>query len=124
VTTQGALLAGAGRTDAAHARYRDSLALAASTGMRFYDAETKRLQARLCSDEDATVSELHAALELARSQGARPFELRIALDLHELLGSDGDPVLKQATCAFPKDASFADLEVARSRVMNERRTVS
>ena len=64
--------------------------------MRFYDAETMRRIAHLAPDRDQTVSELRAALDLARSQGARPFELRIALDLHELLGGDADPLLEQA----------------------------
>jgi hypothetical protein len=53
--------------------------------MRFYDAETMRRIAHLAPDSDEAVLELRAALELARSQGARPFELRIARDLDELI---------------------------------------
>jgi hypothetical protein len=62
-------------------RYDESLALAAETGMRFFDAETMRGIAHLAPDGDQAALELRAALELARSQGARPLELRIALDL-------------------------------------------
>jgi hypothetical protein len=51
--------------------------------MRFYDAETMRRIAHLAPDTDEAASGLRAALELARSQGARPFELRIARDLDE-----------------------------------------
>jgi tetratricopeptide (TPR) repeat protein len=84
ITTQGALLAAAGDPDGAQARYDESLALAAETGMRFYDAETMRRVAHLAPDRDQVIVRLHAALDLARSQGARPFEQRIAHDLHEL----------------------------------------
>jgi class 3 adenylate cyclase len=84
MTTQGALLAAAGDGEGARVSYDESLALAAKTGMRFYDAETTRRIAHLAPDRDQTVVGLRAALELARSQKARPFELRIALDLHEL----------------------------------------
>jgi hypothetical protein len=43
--------------------------------------------AHLAPDREQAVLELRAALELSRSEGARPFELRIARDLRELLGS-------------------------------------
>ena len=38
---------------------------------------------------------LRRALDLARSQEARPFELRIALDLHDMEGEDARPLLEQ-----------------------------
>ena len=47
ITTHGALLAAAGDGEGARARYDESLALAAETGMRFYDAETMRRIAHL-----------------------------------------------------------------------------
>ena len=84
ITTHGALLAAAGDAEGARVCYDESLALAGETGMRFYDAETMRRIAHLAPDRDQTVLGLRAALELARSQRARPFELRIALDLHDL----------------------------------------
>ena len=120
MTTHGALLAAAGDVEAAQTRYDESLALAADTGMRFYDAETMRRIAHLARNRDQTVSELRTALDLARSQGARPFELRIALDLHELLGAGADPLLEQAMRSFSDAAWTADLEDARARVMTPR----
>jgi tetratricopeptide (TPR) repeat protein len=83
MTTAGALFAAAGDHDRARRHYDDALALAAETGMRFYDAETGRRIAQLESEPDAQVAGLRKALEIARSQGARPFELRISRELEE-----------------------------------------
>jgi hypothetical protein len=83
MTTAGALVAAAGDHDRARRHYDDALALAAETGMRFYDAETGRRIAQLESEPDAQVAGLRKALEIARSQGARPFELRISRELEE-----------------------------------------
>jgi len=96
ITTHGALLAAGGDVEGARARYDESLALAAETGMRFYDAETMRRIAHLTLDAEQTAAKLRTALDLARSQGARPFELRIALDLRELLGDGPGPLLDRA----------------------------
>ena len=47
--------------------------------MHFYDAETRR---RLALLDGATAADgLRSALDLARAQGARPFEAAIAADL-------------------------------------------
>ncbi|HEX3277624.1 MAG TPA: adenylate/guanylate cyclase domain-containing protein [Thermoleophilaceae bacterium] len=81
LTITGALQAAARDFDGARERYEQSLQLAADTGMRFYDAETRRRLAHLETDRDAVVAALRSALDLARSQAARPFEQRIALDL-------------------------------------------
>ena len=116
MTTHAALLAAAGDGGAAQARYQESLALAADTGMRFYDAETMRRTGHLARDRDLTITELRAALDLTRSQVARPFELRIALDLHELLGDEAMPLLEQAMRPFSGGAWTADLEDARARI--------
>jgi len=51
--------------------------------MHFYDAETNRRIAQLESEPAAQIAGLRKALEIARSQGARPFELRISRELHE-----------------------------------------
>jgi class 3 adenylate cyclase/tetratricopeptide (TPR) repeat protein len=120
LTTCGALLAASGDPDGARRRYEESLELAAQTGMRFYDAETTRRVAQLASEPEAKAAGLRGALELARSQGARPFELRIALDLHELLGEDARPPLELAIAAFPEDATTTDLEQARARLSTRR----
>lgn len=116
ITTCGALLAASGDPDGARQRYEESLEFAAQTGMRFYDAETARRLAHLAWEPEAKAAALGDALELARSQGARPFELRIALDLHELLGEQARPALELAMAAFPEDARTIDLEQARARM--------
>ncbi len=110
ITTHGALLAAAGDGEGARIRYDESLALAAETGMRFYDAETMRRIAHLEPECDQAILGLHAALELARSQRARPFELRIALDLHEHVGSEAAPLLEEAMRPFENGPWIADLE--------------
>ncbi len=120
LTTIGALLAATGDLDGARARYEESLGLAAQTGMRFYDAETTRRLAHLSSDRDAVASALHEALDLARAQAARPFELRIALDLHDLRAHDARPDLERALRAFGDGAATADLQEARGRVTTPR----
>ncbi|MCW3031342.1 MAG: adenylate/guanylate cyclase protein, partial [Solirubrobacterales bacterium] len=120
ITTCGALLAASGDADGARQRYEESLQLAAETGMRFYDAETARRVAHLASEPEAKIVGLRDALALARSQAARPFELRIALDLHELLGEDARAPLELAMAAFPEDATTIELEKARARVSTPR----
>jgi tetratricopeptide (TPR) repeat protein len=78
LTMAGALHAADGDTDTARDRYDAALALSAETGMRFYDAETRRRLAHLDPDPEPG---LRAALALARSQGALLFERRIERDL-------------------------------------------
>jgi class 3 adenylate cyclase len=116
LTTCGALLAAAGDAAAARERYEDSLQLASETGMRFYDAETARRIADLAPEPESKIAALTSALQLARSQAARPFELRIALDLHELMGEDARSYLELAMAAFTADASTAELDRARALV--------
>ncbi len=120
LTTIGALLAASGDAEGAGRRYEESLELAARTGMRFYDAETARLMANLASDRESEAAALQAALDLARAQAARPFELRIALDLHELLGEDARPLLERAMHTFGDATTTDELERARTRVMTRR----
>jgi predicted ATPase len=83
MTTGGALFAAAGDPERARQHYDDALALAGQAGMHFYDAETNRRIAQLESEPDAQIVALRKALELARSQGARPFEIRISRELRE-----------------------------------------
>jgi len=120
LTTIGALLTASGDLEGAGQRYEESLQLAAQTGMRFYDAETARRVAHLAPDRESEISALQAALELARSQAARPFELRIALDLHERLGEDARLPLERAMRSFGEGSTTVELEQARARVMMQR----
>jgi class 3 adenylate cyclase len=120
LTTIGALLAASGDLEGAEERYEESLQLAAQTGMRFYDAETARRVAHLAPNPESKIAGLQSALELARSQAARPFELRIALDLHELVGEDARLPLERAMHTFDEDSTTLELEQARARVMTQR----
>jgi hypothetical protein len=88
--------------------------------MHFYDAETARRIAHLAPDPESKIAALRDAMKLARSQAARPFELRIALDLHELLGQDARAPLERAMAAFAADTTTIELDRARARVMTRR----
>jgi hypothetical protein len=115
-TTAGAAAAAAGDVEAAEAHYDQADSLGASTGMQFYAAETARRRALLDPATDASVDRLRSALELARAQGTRPFEVRIALDLHDRIGTAGIPDLRCAVEAHPDGATSADLDAARARL--------
>jgi class 3 adenylate cyclase/tetratricopeptide (TPR) repeat protein len=80
-TALGTVTAAAGDAVEARSHFEASLALAKSTGMHFYDAETLRRAAVLNRDRAEIATALKDALRTARSQGARLFELRAALDL-------------------------------------------
>jgi hypothetical protein len=116
-TVAGAACAAAGDPAGARVHYDRADALGASTGMQFYAAETARLRAHLVADPAEVVCGLRSALELARAQGSRPFELRIALDLHDRIGAGADPDLRCATAAHADDAVSADLDRARARLV-------
>jgi class 3 adenylate cyclase/predicted ATPase len=78
-----------GRLGEAAATLEGGLALAQHSGELFFDAELHRLKGETFSstperaDEEAE-SEFRAALDVARSQGARSFELRAATSLARL----------------------------------------
>jgi class 3 adenylate cyclase len=117
LTTAGTLLAASGDADGARERYEESLQLAAHTGMRFYDAETTRQLAHLAPDREGVLATLHKALDLARSQAARPFELRIALDLEALLGEPARPDLERAMRPYGRGATTTEFAEARARML-------
>ena len=116
LTTAGALHAASGVSGRARELYDASLRLAHETGMHFYDAETARRRARLASERDTSIAELRAALHIARKQAACPFELRIALDLHQLLDEEARPLVEQALLGFDEDAVMPELDVARALI--------
>ncbi|MFL6088582.1 MAG: ATP-binding protein [Aeromicrobium sp.] len=121
ITVLGRLAAKAGDVESARVHYEESLELAESTGMRFYDAETLRCRAHLADQADQVVRGLTEALALARQQGTRPFELRIALDLHDVRGEAAAAELRAAVDGFAADASYAELDDARSRLARLKR---
>jgi hypothetical protein len=84
--------------------------------MRFYMAETLRRSAHLDRDPDQAAGQLWKALALARAQGARPFELRIAADLVDIGGGDAVPALEAVVAAMAPGAHSVDLDAARTRI--------
>jgi class 3 adenylate cyclase len=112
-TVAGRLRAGSGDTTGAAARYDETLQFARATGQHFYDAEVMRLQSQLLPDAEAC-ARLRAALDVSRSQGAVPFELRIARDLVARDDSDALNLLAAATGRFAADAHYPELDEARS----------
>jgi hypothetical protein len=115
----GAALAAAGDREGARSRYEEALGLGDRTGMLFYAAEATRRLALLADDASQMDARLRSALEIARTQGARPFELRVALDLHDLNGSAATPLLEAALRDFSPEASSPEIDSARARVAAE-----
>jgi hypothetical protein len=111
--TAGRLRAAAGDAAGAAARYQEALNLADAKGLHFYDAEVRRLQSRLLPAPEAR-AQLRLALDLARAQGAVPFELRIARDLFARGDSDALTFLAASAARFAADAHYPELDDARS----------
>jgi class 3 adenylate cyclase/tetratricopeptide (TPR) repeat protein len=121
LTILGRLAAKGGDVDAARRHFEESLEMARATGMHFYDAETLRCQAHLADTNEEVVRLLVEALAVARRQGARPFELRIALDLHHLRGESAVEELRAAVEGFTAETSYGELDDARARLGRLRR---
>jgi class 3 adenylate cyclase len=108
------LLIAAGEFDAARQRLKIALDLAADTGMHFYDAELLRLRAHTTDVAAQQHADLTAAVDLARIQDARLFELRAALDHFEMSADAGRPALARAVAIFPADSAWPELVRART----------
>jgi hypothetical protein len=82
LTSLAVLTAPTAGVDAAIGHTERSLAIAADTGCRFYDAETHRVRAGLLRrvDPDAADHELDVACRIATEQSALPYLLRALLD--------------------------------------------
>jgi class 3 adenylate cyclase/tetratricopeptide (TPR) repeat protein len=113
--TAGKLRAAAGDIDGAGARYDETLQFGQSTGIRFYEAEVLRLRAQLLPVDEVSPA-LRAALDLARAQGAAPFELRIARDVLARGDEDGLTLVADAAAPFAPDAHYPELDDARAAV--------
>jgi class 3 adenylate cyclase/tetratricopeptide (TPR) repeat protein len=88
----GRLHLAAGDHGKAGAQIDEALRFSDETGMRYYDAELLRLRAQVAAQAGAVeevVPRLRAALDVARAQGAVPFERRIARDLRAALRLHG-----------------------------------
>lgn len=108
------LLIAAGQTADARDRLNTAFALAEETGMHYYDAELLRIRAGTHDNDADRRADLAAALELARTQGATIFELRIAIEDFALRGDDARQVLADAIGRFPDDSTWPELERTRA----------
>jgi predicted ATPase len=84
-----------GQPDEAQAAIKEGLDRAEATGEHLCTAELHRLRARACLALDArdargAEAALAAALDVARHQSSRIFELRAACDLARLLADRGE----------------------------------
>jgi thioredoxin-like negative regulator of GroEL len=101
---------------------RDALDLSAKTGFAWLDAEARRVAGDILArrgDVEAAVAELTASLDLAKSEGARAFELRAALALAKLYQSTGRPddahaVLAHAPAGVAPTLEFHEIEQAQT----------
>jgi tetratricopeptide (TPR) repeat protein len=111
----------AGRPVEALATVKEVLVLTDSTGAHFLDAEWLRLQARFLrqlGDSAAAEASLAQALDVARRQKARMWELRAAIDLARLWQEQGRTDEARSLLAgiygwFTEGFDTADLQAAR-----------
>jgi class 3 adenylate cyclase/tetratricopeptide (TPR) repeat protein len=115
-TPVAALLARSGDVEGARARIEQSFESADATGVHFYDAETHRVAAHLHTDRAAIERGLRTALDVARKQGALPFELRIAWDIYELVGGEARADLEDVVSRFVPGAAYPELDAVRARL--------
>jgi class 3 adenylate cyclase len=108
------LLTAAGRPDDARARLQSALDLADDTGMHFYDAELLRLRAHTTDDPARRHADLVAAIDLARDQDARLFELRATRDDFESGEESARDALTIALARFPDGAPWPEIAQARA----------
>ena len=90
-------------------------ALAEETGVRFYEAERRRLLARTAPPGAEAGAMLGQAWELAHRQGALLFELRAALDLaRQALDAEAAARLAAVVARFPPGAGYPELNEAQA----------
>jgi predicted ATPase len=95
----------AGQAEEGLSMVAEALALVEKTGIRFHEAELRRLQGELLLKQAAPDSRqaetcLHHALDLARSQQAKSIELRAAMSLSRLWHQHGK---KEEACRLLKE---------------------
>ncbi|WP_035484528.1 AAA family ATPase [Geminicoccus roseus] len=114
----------AGRGDEAMTRLAEAADLVERTGSRWWEVELHRLQGlcwltRPTPDADQAEAGLRRALDVARSQGARSWELRAAISLARLWGEQGKPaqareLLAPLHACFTEGLDTRDLQDART----------
>jgi class 3 adenylate cyclase len=108
------LLIAVGEVGEARGRVNTGLQLAEETGMHYYDAELLRLRSLTHQDADTRRADVHAAIEVARRQGATVFALRAALDDYRLRGESARASVVDAMLGFPSDSTWPELARARA----------
>jgi predicted ATPase len=107
----------------------EAVALVRNSRTFFYEAELLRLKASLAQRARKPSSEietlLRSAIDLAKSQGAKSLELRVAVDLCRLLLDRGArrearPLLEPLYRTFDEGLNAPDLQIARSLLENTR----
>jgi tetratricopeptide (TPR) repeat protein len=112
--------AAAGRIDDALGSLDQALAVATATGSEFYSAEALRMRGELRANagDAGGIADIEDALDVARRQEARAFELRAALSLARVPGhaAQGRTAVLRAMDGIPPDPANEDLREARSLV--------
>ena len=88
----GEVQAANGQPEEALDSFADALALVEETGERYYEAELHRLKGELLlarHEEGTAETSLHNAIEVARRQSARSWELRATISLARLWQTQG-----------------------------------
>lgn len=108
----GRILIATGQPDRARRQVDTGLQLARDTGMRLHEAELLRLRAQTRTDAVARRADIEGALDLARRQGAKLFELRAALDDFDLRGEPARAALVAAVGRLPAQSPLSDVAKA------------
>ena len=92
LTLLGERLAGAQQADEGLNRIEEALVVVGHEGRSWYEADVHRMKGELLLKRDATATRLaeecfRSALEIARRQSAKSFELRAAISLSRLLAN-------------------------------------
>jgi predicted ATPase len=112
-----------GQAEEGLAAVTEALDDVARTGERFWEAELHRLQGQLLLEDDAANQPeaeacFHRAIEIARAQNARSWELRAATSLARLWRDQGNPddareLLAAVYDGFTEGFDNADLKDAK-----------
>jgi predicted ATPase len=121
VVLASAYLAG-GRASEGIGATNEGLALSRSSGVRLLESELHRLKGELllnAGKDEAPVQSFRDAIELARRQGAKSWELRATTSLARLLAKQGHPdeahnILSEIYGWFTEGFDTADLKDAKA----------
>ena len=111
-------LSDAGRKDDALIALDEAQKIGNETGEHFWDAEILRLRGVIQSEDGEGEASLQSAIETARIQGAKLFELRAAMDLARLWNGRGRSahareLVSDVYCRFDQGLNTSNLIAAR-----------